>query len=165
MIDGVPDMIGEVVAWRAWIVVEPRSRHPRLRSANAAGRVGLEQAIWPTNRWLYAICPSGHSGDEVPASNCSCGLYAAKSLEHLLTYGYATLQGSEAGPTVIGEVGFAGRVIEGSQGWKAQRGRVVRLYLPFSQQDLGERLAEAYNVPYELAPWWATNPRLLALNS
>lgn len=159
----VPDVIGEIIGWRAWTVVEPKSRHPRLRSANAAGTVGIENAIWPTNRWLYAVCPHGHEGDEIPEMNCGCGLYAAKELDHLLDYGYA--QFNRDGVTAVGEVGFAGKVIEGSAGWRAQRGRIIRLYLPLSQGELGAKLAAAYNVPFEVAPWWATDPRLRLLTS
>jgi len=154
-----PDVLGEVIGWRAWTVIAPHSPHPRLRSANAASTVGLENAIWPTNRWMTALCPHrGHEPADVPTEGCSCGLYAANSLDHLLGYGYAMFQPD--GVTMIGQVGFAGKVIPGSQGWKGQRGRIVRLYVPLSQHELGAKLARAYNVPFELATWWATDKRL-----
>lgn len=159
----IPDFVGEVVGWRAWTVVEPSTRHPRLRSANAANTVGIENAIWPTNRWFYATCPGGHTIDEIPHAGCMCGLYAAADLDHLFEYGYA--QFSADGVTAIGEVGFAGRIIEGGQGWKAQKGRVIRLYLPLSQGKLGRKLAEAYNVPFELVEWWVADERLRLLTS
>ena len=155
----VPDVLGEVVGWRAWTVIAPHTAHPRLRSANAARIVSLENAIWPTNHWMTAVCPKGHEPADVPAAGCTCGLYAAASLDQLLDYGYAMF--SSEGITLIGQVGFAGKVIPGSQGWKGQRGRIVRLYVPLSQHSLGAKLARAYNVPFELATWWATDKRLL----
>ncbi len=158
--ENAPDVLGEVIGWRAWTAIAPHTPHPRLRSANAASLVGLENAIWPTRRWISAVCPFGrHPEEEAPGTGCSCGLYAAAELERLLDYGYA--QFGEEGVSVIGQVGLAGKVIAGTQGWRAQRGRIVRLYVPLSQHELGRKLGRAYNVPFELAPWWATDKRLL----
>jgi hypothetical protein len=107
---------------------------------------------------MVARCPKGHALEEVPHERCSCGLYSARNLDHLLSMGYAMF--ADDGVNVIGEVGNAGKVIPGSQGFKAQRSRVIKLYVPLAQAELGEKLGEVYNVPWELAPWWATDPRL-----
>jgi hypothetical protein len=152
--NGIPDMVGEIVAYRAWPIVEPKSRHPRLRSATASD-------IWPTNRWFEAECAGGHcTEDNLPQMGCSCGLYAAKTLEQLLGMGYGQMR--QDGAIAIGEVAFSGKIVECSQGWRAQRGRIKKLYFPLSQCQLGERLAEIYNVPWEPATWWALDPRVSA---
>lgn len=153
-----PDVIGEIVCWRAWDVVGEHSATPRLASpAHAFSGMGQFDGIWPTNRWMVAECPRGHSVAEIPNELCSCGLYAANTLEELLGMGYGRL--TERGK-VIGEVGFAGRVEQGANATRAQRGRVIRLWVPFTQGDLGERLGRVYNVPVEFGAWWATDPRL-----
>jgi hypothetical protein len=50
---------------------------------------------------------------EAPQAHCSCGVYAAKSLEQLRHLGYA-------GVGICGEVYLWGRVVEHSFGWRAQ---------------------------------------------
>jgi hypothetical protein len=52
-------------------------------------------------------------------------------------------------PVVIGEVGLAGKVIPGSQGWRAEKGRVKHLYVPFHHWRWIEPLAALYNVPVQ----------------
>jgi hypothetical protein len=151
----VPDMIGEVIAWRAWQIVGP-AQTPRLASVTALStwsrrEQGVE-AIWPTNRWFYARCPGGHVTD-IPVESCGCGLYAAKSMEQLIKLGYGSYRDVDADVKVVGQVGLTGKVIEGPEGWRAERGRVVRLWVPYEKWDLGERLGAAYNVPVEPAQW------------
>ena len=150
----VPDQLEEILGWRAWQVVGPEQT-PRLASVTALSsakrRDEVVDAIWPTARWFYARCPHGHV-EGVPVESCGCGLYAANSLEQLIALGYGQYGGIEN--KVVGQVGFAGKVIEGDQGWRAEKGRIVRLWIPFERwAALGDRLAAAYDVPCEPAQW------------
>jgi hypothetical protein len=155
----VPDIVGEIVCWRAWDLLDEKSSAPRLASPAGIftnGTVSVD-LIWPTNRWMVAACPRDHSVAEIPHVECGCGLYGANSIDDLLQMGYGILQDRQK---VIGQVAFAGRFEKGDRATRAQRGRVLRLYVPFTQGDLGERLAAAYNVPFEFGPWWALEKRM-----
>jgi hypothetical protein len=150
----IPDVVGEVTGWRAW-QIDWCGRVPRLFSINAAGRVGLDDAMWPADRWIEAKCPSGHTAEEIPVESCSCGLYAAKTPEQLqgLAYGSYGSYGTWTGDKLAGEVGFAGKVIEGSQGWRAQKGRIVQLWVPLSKWQWVELLEQHYRVPVNVMDW------------
>jgi hypothetical protein len=149
-----PDVIGEVTGWRAWQIVGSL-RVPRLMSINAAARVGHDDAIWPTNRWLAARCPRGHT--DVPREGCSCGLYAAKTRSHLVELAYGAYGHGEI--HAIGEVAFKGKVIEGTQGWKAEAGRIKRLIVPYEFWRYVDPLAAAYSVPVEVGLLWDERER------
>lgn len=149
-------VLGETLGWRAWNVIAEDSPHPRLVSASHG-------TMWPTNRWTAATCGNGSfcagsTDGRIPGESCSCGLYAARDLEHLLSMHYAYWK--PEGLIVVGQVAFAGKVIPGDQGWRAERGRIAQLYVPFSRAELGRRLGEVYDAPWSVAPWWATDPRL-----
>jgi hypothetical protein len=58
-----------------------------------------------------------------PHSDCTCGVYAAKNLEHLLQYGYERRG-------IHGEVYLWGTVVEHKLGWRAQFAYPKSLYLP-----------------------------------
>lgn len=154
--DGYELRLGETLGWRAWSVIAERTRAPRLKSATHG-------TMWPTNRWTLGTCGSalecGRSGDGwCPGESCSCGLYAAKDLEQLLGLGYARWQADAT--IVVGQVAFSGKVVPGTQGWRAQRGRIAKLFVPLSKLDVGLRLGEVYRVPVEPALWWANDRRL-----
>jgi hypothetical protein len=154
-------MVGEIPGWRAWEVVGEHTMTPRLQSpAGAANDNMAWNGIWPTDRWAVAECPHGHSVADVPAENCGCGMYAANTLEWLLGRSYGALAAGVEQCKAIGEVALAGRVIRGDDASRAQKARVVRLFVPFSKPLLGQALGRAYNVPWEFGPWWATDPRL-----
>ena len=141
----IPDRFGEVIGWRAWKVMGP-PRHPRLFS------VTWGNTLWPTREWTVAQCRRGHT--DVPMEGCSCGLYAARTREHLVGLGYNVYyDGGE--PVVIGQVGLTGKVIPGTQGWRAEKGRIVRLYVPHDFWRLAKPLGEAYRVPVELSNTFA----------
>ena len=141
----VPDRIGEVVGWRAWKVIGEQ-RFPLLASVTHAG------TVWHPDRWTFATC----NGDArctnresawlevIPGTTCSCGLYAAASREQLMHLGYASQRRTQ--PVFIGQVGFAGKVIPGSQGWRAEKGRIVRLYVPHVHWRYVDPLRELYRV-------------------
>jgi hypothetical protein len=157
LLASVPDLIGEVPGWRAWNVIGEHTSTPRVASPHT---VGDFDGIWPTNRWMVAACPFGHPVAEIPTEQCGCGLYAANSIEELLRMHYGALSQGLEHCKVIGEIGFAGRVIRGTNASRGQRARVVRLYVPFSKGELGEALSRVYDVPWEFGPWWALLPGL-----
>lgn len=152
--DRTPDVLGEVIAWRAWRVVGP-SRRPLL------GSVTHTETLWMPTDWTYATCPRG-CGDNVPGEVCTCGLYAAKTSEQLVNLGYAEY--NEHAPRIIGEVGLAGKVIEGTQGWRAQKGRIVRLHLPYEFWNLGDALKRLYRCDIALRNTWDAEGSALAVD-
>jgi hypothetical protein len=64
-----------------------------------------------------------HDAHEPPQTNCTCGVYASKSLEQLLTTGYAKCG-------IHGEVYLWGTVVEHELGWRAQFAYPKSLFLP-----------------------------------
>src|SRR5262245_13791446 len=125
----LPLRLGEVVAWRAWQVIASHGdRLPYLRS------VSHSSTVWHPGHWTLATCGQrGHScprssDGRVPGESCSCGMYAARDRAHLVSMGYADDRGHVEAPVVIGEVALAGKVIPGTQGWRAEKGRIKRLF-------------------------------------
>lgn len=149
----VPDVIGEILGYRAWNI-EWCGRVPRLFSITAGGfGVDIGDTLWPTNRWFAASCPNGHGPGEIPDSSCSCGLYAAKSIEQLAGMQYGAYGSEGVAGKAVGEVAFAGKIVEGGQGWRAERGRISRLWLPLSKWADADPLHRAYGVPVGLLDW------------
>jgi len=118
----VPDYISPLVAYRVWqwdntglksLCGEPW--HPaqplaaRCRVYSAGTVVGRAEAA--------------HDAHDAPQANCTCGVYASKSLEHLRTTGYARYG-------IHGEVNLWGTVVEHEQGWRAQLAYPRNLFLP-----------------------------------
>jgi hypothetical protein len=105
----IPDYISPVVAHRVW-----RWDETGLKSLNGE--------LWLPGRPVEAQCrvvPAARhmrvadDAKEVPDRNCSCGVYAAKNLEHLQQIGYAD-RGA------CGEVYLWGTLVEHKLGWRAQ---------------------------------------------
>jgi hypothetical protein len=144
----VPDVLGEVIGWRAWRVIGGNVKLPMLASVTHGN------TIWHPDRWTLATCGRtshtcrrpGYAGVSVPGEGCSCGMYAAKSREQLLKLGY-NRGGDAMRPVFIGEVGMAGKVIPGSQGWRAEKARIVRLYVPYEHFRYVQWLERLYRVP------------------
>ena len=130
----IPDYISPVVAYRVWRWDE-------------TGLYSLNGEQWLPDRPVEARCrvaPGARhvrfvdSTDEVPDRNCTCGVYAAKNLEHLRRLGYA-----DRG--ICGEVYLWGKVVEHKLGWRAQfaypKNLVLPLHLlPFTLAELNARL-------------------------
>jgi hypothetical protein len=129
MSDRAPDLIEPIVAWRGWGVNEVGSTI-QLLSMN-----GTE---WPPRGELEANCRT--RGHAPPGTKCRCGIYAAKSLDHLREIGYNGLG-------VIGEVALAGEVVEGELGYRAARAWPVKLYVPHTRWRWAKPLGRAYDVP------------------
>ena len=130
--DELPVVPGEVIGWRAWVVTA--GRRVRVRSP-------MYEVEWPTDRWLTAGDGEG-CGD--------LGIHAASDRDTLLAMGYPAWQYAR-GPVAIGEVGLAGLIIPGECGYRAEKGRVVSLLLPYIAWDLVEPLRRAYRVPVGLS--------------
>ena len=64
-----------------------------------------------------------HGTHELPHSDCTCGVYAAKNIEHLRQFGYERRG-------IHGEVYLWGTVVEHKLGWRAQFAYPKSLFLP-----------------------------------
>lgn len=141
----VPDIAGWVPGWRAWGV--PASGDvPILHS------VTFSDLVWTPREVVEASCQRGKKGGHQPPEEaCSCGLYAAKDLDHLMSMNYHRYDAEARGMFhVIGRVRLWGKVIEGTQGWRAQYGYPDHLYVPFEAWHLMEPLKETYGVEVSL---------------
>ncbi len=154
----IPDVAGEILGWRAWMVV---GSDPYLRLASVTATdfgVPEEFTIWPTNRWFAGVCVK-HGHLDVPHEGCKCGIYAAETRKHLIEYGYSRYIEADVDVknVVIGVAGLVGKVIPGTQGWKAALARVVRLEVPYEKEPLARKLEALYRVPVGLSVLWKTD--------
>ena len=117
-----PDYISPIVGYRVW-------------QWDAAGLRSLNGEPWPSGRPLAAGCGAAARGiivgraeavrgaHEAPHSDCTCGIYAAKNIEHLRQSGYERYG-------IHGEVNLWGTVVEHKLGWRAQFAYPKSLFLP-----------------------------------
>ena len=118
----IPDYISPIVGYRTWLW----------------DNVGLRSLCgerWHPGRVLAARCRAaavvgtiagraeGDDAHDAPQPNCTCGVYASKSFEHLHTTKYARCG-------LYGEVNLWGTVVEHEQGWRTQFAYPKSLYLP-----------------------------------
>lgn len=143
----LPVVPGEVAGWRAWIVACSGLREPRLRSL-------YFDVLWPTDDWLIAEEQYDRGYIE------RHGVCAARDREHLASlHRYMSsahpryVEGGQerAGIAAIGEVALAGLIVPGERGYRAERARVLSIYLPYAAWELVEPLRRAYRVPVGLA--------------
>jgi preprotein translocase subunit YajC len=133
----VPDYISPIVGYRVW-------------QWDAAGLKSLNGELWLASQPLSAVCRADTSGSiaglskathisgELPCLKCTCGIYAAKTTEHLRQCGYRRFG-------VHGEVSLWGTVVEHERGWRAQFAYPKTLFLaadtiPFSLSEINSRL-------------------------
>jgi hypothetical protein len=133
----VPDFISPVVGYRVW-------------QWDATGLRSLNGEKWVAHQPLSAVCradvcgsiagvsKSRHNPVELPSLSCTCGVYAARTMEHLRQCGYRKL-------AVHGEVFLWGTVVEHERGWRAQFAYPKTLFLaadaiPFSFSEINARL-------------------------
>ena len=118
----IPDYISPIVGYRVW-------------RWNATGLKSLNGEPWLPGRPLAAECRAAargtivgpakavHDAHELPHPDCTCGVYAAKNIEHLRQFGYE-------GRGIHGEVYLWGTVVEHKLGWRAQFAYPKSLFLP-----------------------------------
>jgi hypothetical protein len=133
----IPDYISPIIGWRVW-------------QWDAAGLKSLNGERWPSGKPLAAGCKAAsystivgrakaaHDANDAPQSTCTCGVYAAKSLDHLRKIGLDRFG-------VLGEVNLWGTVVEHELGWRAQFAYPKSLVLPpgmalFSTKEVESRL-------------------------
>jgi preprotein translocase subunit YajC len=133
----IPDYISPLVGYRVW-------------RWNATGLKSLNGEPWLPGRVLTAGCRAAmpgtivgyaravHSAHELPHPDCTCGVYAAKTIEHLRQFGYE-------GRGIHGEVYLWGNVVEHKLGWRAQFAYPKSLFLPpdaipFTMTEIDDRL-------------------------
>jgi hypothetical protein len=144
---------GYVEGWRVWTVARelpPYGATPKMRSASY-------NYWWTPRVKSRAECDSCDELDPetgqlsgLPGETCTCGFYSAKTLEHLRSMGYIKHSTREDTVGVVGRLANWGKVIEGSQGWRAEFAYPVELYVPFDAMRLGPALKKAYGVPVRL---------------
>ena len=105
----VPDYISPVVGYRVW-------------HWDSTGVNSLNGAHWLPRNPFLAECKAQRC-HEAPHEGCTCGVYAAKSVDHLHRTGYEQYG-------VTGEVYLWGTVVEHEQGWRAQFAYPKKLVLP-----------------------------------
>jgi len=110
----IPDYFSPIVGYRVW-------------QWDAAGLRSLNNEPWRPGQPMVAGCRASsvatHDPHDAPQANCTCGVYAAKNLEHLPTTGYWQYG-------IHGEVDLWGTVVEHELGWRAQFAYPKNLYLP-----------------------------------
>jgi hypothetical protein len=135
----IPDLISPIVGYRAWLWGDSGVRsfmgqpwlpmQPLEAQCRASGGGTLQTRL-----------ETDDSVHRVPAMECSCGIYATKSLHHLRQTGYYRSRSA-----VYGEVYFWGSVVEHESGWRAQFAYPLSLHirlenLPFTIASIQSRV-------------------------
>ena len=106
-----PDYVFPVVGYRVW-------------QWDATGLKSLNGINWHPGEAFTAECRT-QGCHEVPRSDCTCGVYASKSLDHLRQLGYIENR-------IRGEVCLWGTVVEHEGGWRAQLAYPKNFIVPLS---------------------------------
>ena len=118
-----PDYIFPLVGYRAWQWEE-------------IGLKSLNGIRWQPGEPFTATCNT-QGCHEPPESNCTCGIYASKSLDHLSRLGYTEQR-------IHGEVFLWGTVVEHEGGWRGQFAYPKNFIVPLSMVPFGIRSAELW---------------------
>jgi hypothetical protein len=169
--DRVPDSIEPLVGYRAWYVAGASLLLPIGHRDPAATTSPWDGA---NRHWVSATCsfetpePVPDSMRErlqhiysklglpsesfpggphtVPGENCSCGFYAMKELDSMLRFSAPGL--------VLGRVELAGKVIECSLGYRAERARIAELISIAGDRRSAAELALRLGLPLAAIPPW-----------
>jgi hypothetical protein len=115
----IPDLISPIVGYRVW-------------TWNTLGLKSLCGELWRPGQSLAARCRAsavvgrGRAKDDVhdaPDEGCTCGIYAAKTLDHFRSAGYERYG-------IHGEVYLWGTVVEHELGYRAQFAYPKNFVLP-----------------------------------
>ena len=149
----IPDRVSAIQAWRAWkLQVTPMQKPSSIFRVLAEPKVELvslnypPKDIWPSAHPLEAQCLNFRSVDEewdrlvganhtIPDEHCTCGIYAVKSLAAAAHYG-----------GIVGTVLLWGKVIEATDGFRAQYAYPGTLYLSEENWKHRHSLKSIYNV-------------------
>jgi hypothetical protein len=156
-----PDYIEPTVGWRTWLVVPDEDKVFRLRSI-------VYDTLWSPRNELVAHClhravslPWRRRSEHVPpASDCGCGIYAAREPEEAASYldGRSWADGLSI-HRVIGTVSLWGQVVECTRGWRGSFAYPKKIFVPPTRAPFwlrAERVEEIalaladYDVPVEL---------------
>lgn len=119
----VPDYLSPVVGYRAW-------------EWNSMGLFSICNIPWEPGEANKAHCimtrngpgwisPSATFDHHSPSEECTCGLYAAKNLQHLDSLGYLKHR------VIHGEVNLWGKIIEHRAGYRAEYAYPKNFVIPF----------------------------------
>jgi hypothetical protein len=127
----IPDYISPIIGFRVW-------------PWDAIGLKSLNGELWMPGQRLSAACRTlaGRAEDglavhDAPQMNCTCGVYAAKSLDCLRALGYMRYD------SIYGELYLWGTVVEHQLGWRAQFAYPKKLVLPLDMVPLSMGAAES----------------------
>jgi hypothetical protein len=118
-----PDYISPVVGYRVW-------------QWGATGLKSLNGIEWHPGEAFTAECKT-QGCHETPQANCTCGIYASKSFDHLRRLGYTEQR-------ITGEVWLWGTVVEHEDGWRAKFAYPKNFVVPIAMVPLGIRNAELW---------------------
>jgi hypothetical protein len=176
----VPDAIEPLIGYRAWVFEVDRYRaslfplsgrdsssgsvwdgaHKRWVSAKCASKGVHVPHVIPTGTIAAWVRPVSEPGTcnycdfhQVPDEGCSCGFYALKTMPSVEASG---------GGVILGAVVLAGKVIEYTFGYRAERARIVELTPLAGTERDAMRLANRLGLPLtaSAAPW--TPERLIS---
>jgi len=115
----IPDYVAPIIGYRAW------QWNCGGWNPHSAPLKSFNDEWWSPGRALTATCTASfgwtpatgaevaHGRHEAPLATCTCGIYAAKSFDHLQDQGYLKRG-------IRGEVYLWGKVIEHQSGWRVQ---------------------------------------------
>lgn len=150
----VPDRITPVVGWRAWKLVPWHAKSDR----HALLSLHFEQP-WKPGRPLTASCDVPQrrhvplsctcTPESAPATNCRCGIYAAREFQHVAKYVSGAPELDRGEILVVGRIALWGRVVEYEDGWRAEYGYPQSFFVPArAREDVeAENLLESFGVP------------------
>jgi hypothetical protein len=109
----IPDYISPIVGYRTW-------------QRDTLGLRSLNNEPWTPGQALEARCLSFSVifGPDAPHERCTCGIYAAKNLEHLFDIGYMK-RGD-----IHGEVFLWGKMCDHDLGYRAEYAYPKNIVLP-----------------------------------
>jgi hypothetical protein len=169
----VPDAIEPLIGYRAWVFEVDRNRaslfplcgpdprgsvwngaHKGWVSANCGFRGPHEPHVITTATIATSVRPVPEPETcnycdfhQVPDESCSCGFYSLKSLP--------SVGEPSGGGVILGAVELAGKVIEYTLGFRAERARIVELTPVAGTERDAMRLANRLGLPLtaSVSPW------------
>jgi hypothetical protein len=119
----IPDYISPIIGYRVWTWgttgLKSLCGERWKPSQSLAARCRASTVVGPIAGRTEAV----HDAHEPPQANCTCGVYAVKTLHHFRSAGYERYG-------IHGEVYLWGTVVEHELGWRAQFAYPKTLFLP-----------------------------------